>query len=384
MKIITLVLAIILSAIIASCKGGKQSAEDIIIVDVKATYPEKELILQDFMDVEYVPLETTDEFITHGRLEVAGKNLLLVTNRVDDGNILVFDRTGKGLRIINRLGQGGEEYTDISELVLDEDNEEIFVKDNSIKKILVYDLYGNFKRSFKLPDTDGYYTYTFNYDRDNLISYKNYIATEDNEQPHHFIISKQDGSITREIKVPFKEFRTPVITTGEFTIMTYFHQTIPYNGDFALVNASSDTIYNYSADGKITPLIVRTPSILSMDPEVFLYPGTLTDRYYFMYAMKKEINTETMKGFSGTDLMYDKQEGALFQYTVYNDDYSTKKLVFLRSYPINEEIAVYEQLDAHKLVEAYENDQLKGRLKEIAATLDEESNPVLMLVKYRK
>ena len=34
--------------------------------------------------------------------------------------------------------------------------------------------------------------------------------------------------------------------------------------------------------------------------------------------------------------------------------------------------------------EAYEKGQLKGRLKEIAATLDEEANPVIMLIKHKK
>ena len=36
------------------------------------------------------------------------------------------------------------------------------------------------------------------------------------------------------------------------------------------------------------------------------------------------------------------------------------------------------------LVEAYEKGQLKGKLKEIAANLDEESNPVVMLLKKKK
>lgn len=48
------------------------------------------------------------------------------------------------------------------------------------------------------------------------------------------------------------------------------------------------------------------------------------------------------------------------------------------------EIASYETLAADRLVEAYAKDELKGQLKEIAAGLDEESNPVLMLMKYRK
>jgi hypothetical protein len=64
---------IMLAAVIAGCTGckhsGKQVTNDIVTVDVMASYPEKELILQDFMDVEYVPLETTDEFITQGLVE---------------------------------------------------------------------------------------------------------------------------------------------------------------------------------------------------------------------------------------------------------------------------------------------------------------------------
>ena len=93
----------------AGCSSDKQAADNLITVDVTANYPEKELVLQDIMDVEYVPLETTDEFVTKGVVKAIGKDILLVTNQ-NDGNIFVFDRkTGKGLKKINRMGQGGEE-----------------------------------------------------------------------------------------------------------------------------------------------------------------------------------------------------------------------------------------------------------------------------------
>lgn len=131
------------------------------------------MILQDLMDVEYIALETTDDFITKGAVKAIGKDIMLVTNRGSDGDILVFDKNGKGLRKINRLGQSGEEYTQLTGLVLDEDNDEIFVKDNPARKIGVYDLLGNYKRSFKFTDTS-YYNYIFNYDRDHLICYKSY------------------------------------------------------------------------------------------------------------------------------------------------------------------------------------------------------------------
>lgn len=56
-------------------------------------------------------------------------------------------------------------------------------------------------------------------------------------------------------------------------------------------------------------------------------------------------------------------------------------------YPINREIAschILPILPAHELVTAYKQGQLKGRLKEVAANLNEESNPVLMFYKYKQ
>jgi hypothetical protein len=50
----------------------------------------------------------------------------------------------------------------------------------------------------------------------------------------------------------------------------------------------------------------------------------------------------------------------------------------------NNEIAFWKVFDAVNLVETYEKGQLKGNLKEISATLEEEDNPVIMLVKYKK
>jgi hypothetical protein len=90
-----------------------------------------------------------------------------------------------------------------------------------------------------------------------------------------------------------------------------------------------------------------------------------------------------------TDLVYDRQEKAIYEYAVYNDDFTNKKPVNMVFRDItlinNNEIAFMQRLEAYELVEAYGKGELKeGKLKEIAATLDEESNPVIMLAKYKK
>lgn len=67
--------AIILLMIMSGCgRSSKNESGDYITVDVSKDYPERGLILQDVMDVEYIPLETTDEFITHGDVMDVGES----------------------------------------------------------------------------------------------------------------------------------------------------------------------------------------------------------------------------------------------------------------------------------------------------------------------
>ena len=54
------------------------------------------------------------------------------------------------MRKWNRRGQGAEEYTFINGIVLDEGKNELYVNSTPSKKILVYDLFGNFKRSLTM------------------------------------------------------------------------------------------------------------------------------------------------------------------------------------------------------------------------------------------
>ena len=90
------------------------------------------------MDVEYIPLETTDDFVTMAHVQDISKDVIIVRNRnrSSDGNIYFFDKKGKGLRKINRQGPGGEEYTFLLKVILDEDNNELFVNDHINQQFL--------------------------------------------------------------------------------------------------------------------------------------------------------------------------------------------------------------------------------------------------------
>ena len=88
---------------------------------------------------------------------------------------------------------------------------------------------------------------------------------------------KQDGSITKEIRPSFKEKKyffqvlrmensTRGAKPGPYSRIT------PFNGNWILLEPSSDTIYTLMPDCSLRPFIARTPPIHTMDPEVFLIP----------------------------------------------------------------------------------------------------------------
>ncbi|MDR2810649.1 MAG: 6-bladed beta-propeller [Tannerellaceae bacterium] len=391
MKKLITISAIILFVTVGCTGGSKPSADDIITVDVMASYPEKELILQDFMEIEYIPLETASEFITMAYVQYVGQDVIVVRNRnrSSDGDIFFFDRNGKGLKKINRQGQGGEEYTFLLWVILDEDRNEVFVNDHYSSKVFVYDYLGNFKRSFATKE-GVYYDQINNFDPDNLICHDGNTGFYDEIRSTFLIVSKQDGSITKEPPIPYEKKKTTLVRLVDeehnmgYSAAPRNQELIPYRNNWILVEPSSDTIYQLQSDYSLTPFIARTPSIQVMEKEIFLFPGVLTDRYYFMQTVKKEYDFATSKGFPRTDLVYDKQEKAIFRCIVYNDDFLDKKtvnMVYGDITLVNNKIAFIQKMEAYELVEAYKKGALKGRLKEIAAELDEESNPVIMLAK---
>jgi hypothetical protein len=232
--------------------------------------------------------------------------------------------------------------------------------------------------------------FMYQYDRDNLIANESTLYVEgvfDNERNTQlfFIISKQDGIVDREIEIPFKKGKYPWLlneSTGAMRGGIYFPM-VRYNANWILIASSSDTVYSYLPDHSMVPFILRTPSIQSMDPEIFLFPSILTERYYFMESIHKDYNSNT-SGFPRKNLMYDKHSKTIYEYIVYNDDFTDRTAGIYSNRCMNDEIiAFYERLEAFQLVEAYKKGQLKGKLKEIAAKLNEEDNPVIMLVKHK-
>jgi hypothetical protein len=374
------------STILTSDSIVVEAVDACITVDVNKKYPHKELILQDIMDVEYIPLESTDKFLCQGVVQAVGQEIIIVRNTVNDGDIFIFDRKGKGLRRFNRKGQGPGEYMINISAFLDDTNGEIYV-DNVVRNVIVYDLQGNYLKDILRSETK--WINPTNYNSDYLIAKESpsvHRGKKINNQ-RFMLVSKQNNRVVKDFRIYFKDKVNWGITNRSGTAgrAPRLFPIVPLQDSWLLVETSSDTIFKLSPDLSLRPFIARTPSIQSMKTPKVLLPCVFTDRYYFMETITMELD-HTLKGnFPNTRLVYDKKEGSTFEYTVYNNDFSKKVPVnFTMQETTNNEIVFCQKIESHELLEAYANGELKGELKEIAASLDEDSNPIIMLVKYKK
>ena len=390
--------ALLVASLLFGCGDGKQKDSDgLIRVDVSKNYPKKELILQDLFDIEYVPLETTDEMLTEGHIQYISDNYMIFKNlgRMA-GEIFIFDRQGKAVRKINRLGQSGEEYLNILGIDYDEQADELFVNSHYSDKVFVYDSEGNYKRSFDYLDGTLYDPIKI-LDEERLIAYDDYFEYDKvpEKRDCYLILSREDGRLLEKIHIPYEEKKSLIIMrrdlNGKLTGNWGIRNTLmsPYQDGWLLIEPSADTIYTYSASRGLMPLIVRTPSVQGMDPEVFLFPTIFTDRYVFMQAVERSFNFGVDKDVPRTNLIYDKTEQTAYEGEVINRDFDgTPVNLWFAHRVIMEfnggEIAFATRLEAPDLVEALNDGKLRGPLKEIASSLDEEDNPVLMIAKYKK
>jgi len=382
-----------------SCKSKNKIDErdeitnKIITIDVSREYPAKKLVLQDIADVDYIPLETADDFLWQGSIS-AFSDRFIINSQYSTGNILFFDRSGKGIKRINRQGSSGEEYSPYSNFLFDEEEEELYLNDRDKKKIFVYDLDGTFKRALDYAFEKRYEDMQI-LDSDRLIAYnKQY---KDEEPNSYLIFSKLTGEIEKEFRIHQtgeKITERQTVRNGE-NVMIYSLRAFPIMATPSgciLNDLSNDTIFYMDQSQELKPLTIQQPSRQTMDPVSFLFQGLECSDYVFYQCIEKKFNN-IESGQLGKikvnswDLVYDKKEQKLYKQEIQNKDFTSDKNIVidpqLTQFSSTDPKTYLKLLNAADLVEAYENNQLDGKLKGIASKLDEEDNPVLMIALFK-
>ena len=347
--------------------------------DVTKSYEKKRLYLQDIAEIEYVPIETTEFSLWRGReVYYIDEKYIIAAN--DHCGVMVHARNGKALYNFNKKGSGPNEYKEISDLCYDPKTNEVFILSMLTCKIYVYDINGNFKRSFNTGYTGRNRIYNIKIFNEKEL----YAYVFDNT----FVrISRKDGkTISKKHFKSTKEMNLSINKDG-FRANSSANTYIKSNENFILSTYASDTTYIYHPEFGMKPFIARVPSVHKMETPIFFFPGIDTPRYYMAYTIKKEWDFKANKGYPSQEYIFDKKLSQVYELeALINKDYIKGGHINLFGLNRAEVPADHciRTIKAEKLYQDYKEGNLTGKLKEIAANLQEDDNPILMIVKFER
>ena len=387
------VIFILLSMVLFGCQSDSQQSKTgkLVEIDISGNHPLKELHIQTVANVEYVPLETTDDFLlgSNPMLSHISDNYILVWQ--SSGDIFIFNRDGKAISYFNHRGNGPKEYVRISNVLFDENNEEIFVNTN-LSRILVYSPTGDYKRTLSLPDDIRNMT-VCNFDDKTILVYDE-TGLQNNEyrEDPYLFVSKQDGSIVSTLKfmlpVRYSNRMTSVSTDARGQqISQPVRISIPnnkhYGEDFMIADISSDTIYRLTKSRDLVPMLVRKPSVHSSDPKTVLTSLLTTDKFMFLWKISFDLNAFRNNQNLYTSLMYEMETGKTYEVSLINDDIpSWTWVIDVDNLAIDKNMTA-SLIDMFFLKNTHEEGKLNDKLEKLVETFDEEDNPVLMIVKFK-
>jgi len=367
---------ILLCISIICCKHN--TSNDLIVFDVNKNYPVKILDIQDIADIEYLILEVDNDYLFRD-FDSMTDNFLICNGGEKD--FLFFDRaTGKPVSKISRYGQGPGEYILPVIRVYAEPQDEFFMIDHPIG-IKVYGRDGTFKRQlpfdrYLYPSSQtALYDYNANYLLINCFSFK-----EEMKDTSFFLISKQDG-VMESIYIPCKErvdlWADAVPPNAYFAVL---------NGhDYLLTDYSSDTVYRFTPDFELIPVLVRMPSITKMENKTLLHSWLETNNYLFFSTERLGFDWKKLERLQKKGFLMDKHSGQVFQANMQMRDYKGKELIIDPSViakTSNQQTGIIV-LTAFELHQANEEKKLNGKLKEVTDRLTEDDEYIFMILNFK-
>ena len=366
-----------------SCISEKKNETDLLQFDISASYPEKEIKLEEIADIEYLQLEVNEGFLFYNsNWTIVASSKIIIFNR-GDGDILIFSRDGKPISGFNHKGNGPEEYVEMLGVIYDEISDEFFI--TSLNKIAVYSVSGDFKRFIPLLNT--YNNYIVNFDTNTLLLYD-----EDNKYPSPFtFISKEDGNVVDIVDMPKdKEVITYImhqtLTNNVVTRLNVIRRPeyhfVKHNNGYLLTDFSIDTVFYLSEKKELYPILVRKPAIQSMDPIIYMNSFVETSNYEFVSAVT--VREENMS-LPVSYLVRDKNTESVYRQKITFNDYRGKEITISPVTIANTQDSKLGLivLSLVELQDANRENKLSGRLKELVDDSEEDGNDIFMLLHFK-
>ena len=381
--VINLALVTTFIFLFTDCKSRKENDNSLMQIDVSASYPEKEIMLEEVADIEYLQLEFDEDYLFSNPPCIVTSQKIIISDRE---NVLIFSRNGKPLSKFNRKGQGPGEYTYIYELLYDETSDEVFLK--SEDKFLVYSSSGKYKRTFPLLGRFyDIFSKFVNYDSETILLYDDDAGYPDNYSSAFSFISKKNGSVVDSIMIPKgKRVAHFAQTSAESIVYAPPYWIVKHRDGYLLTDYSIDTVYFFSREKKLTPILVRKPNIQSMNTNIILNSMIEAGNYNFFLSITiKAVEENGRYRLPSKYLMRDKKTGSVYQQKITFKDYQGKIINISPKIIENTKDSRLGLvvLDLTELIDANAENKISGKLKELVENSDELGNDILILLHFK-
>ena len=368
---------------------------NLAILDSTQEHPEKWIDLQEIADVEYIPLETTDEsLISLGvYFDISDKYIITMDHY---GPIHFFNREGEYLRTINKYGQGPHEHFNNRYIAVDFDKEEYYVDDR--RKIQVYSFNGDWKRTLKMP-TNMFHDNLFHYNEKYLITnnrYDDYVHLEKSpiDKMPYYLIDKENGAhtslpitIENRISRVFEEKierinKNASVLTSSIVVMS---PLLANNNDFLIADYGIDTLYSLK-NNKLTPIAVQSPPVHSNNPPTVISPMHYTEQFLTFKFVNMSYIPEYPNQIvdEAPMMMWNRKTNEIFRVKLYDSNLEKKEIKQdMRAQQIEQNNCIIVRYRAESLLEMYEAGYLKGKIKHITSGLKFDDNDVIAIYKLK-
>jgi hypothetical protein len=389
-RIIFLLIILVISKLVISCSC--QRAEELSRLPIEENMNKASLLsLSDYTSsIEYIPLQTPDNVLLAGHEYLALSPEYFITFGKE---CIVFNREGEFVRKISNEGRGPGEYTDARSSYLYPVNQSLYFPSTAYEKINVYTLENELIDEIIRPQPS---VKVRNISENLFAVYRGFLYGD--AEWNTMVYNSKGDSVTCIIN-KYRHEGTRMIVFNEEHIFYYF------NDHLHLKEAYSDTIYMFNSEGQHIPKYL-------LDLGIFGVPASIKN------------NSESMWSFFsgeyfGVNGIYESDQYLIFKY-IHNGKKNNlmiyhKKTGNIENFPEDErsggikndvdggpdfipehndnnlflqKINAFE-LKAFVATEEFKNStpkypEKKKELEALASSLDENDNPVLMLVKLKK
>lgn len=382
--------------LLAACGTREKEISGPVLFDATRDYPEKQLLLDEVADITYVPLSSeTDSALFRGTLVHVSERTVTIHDFLQ-GTFFLFDRSGRYLSSFNHKGQGPEDYNFLITAFEDEARGELFAIEKN--RIQVYDKQGDYRRTLRLPDGawvyeaadggDGSILLVDNQERASIL-YAGMVDenAEAYEQP--FVrISKEDGGLVSYITLP-KNFLVDLsadLQSSGISLKVFGpnHRLVSHRDGFLLTNQETDTIFLYAHD-QLKPMMIHTPPVSEQGEKSYLNGYVEAGDYLFFEKVLVKAVENRRPPVPSAYYLYDKRDGQFYEQAVSMRDFEGKRIDLTPQIirPSRDARLGCLLLTVDELQTANADGKLSGELKRIVDEMPEDSNDLLMLMRFK-